>query len=76
MTEPFELLYYRMQDGRVPYRDWLETVTDPVAYAAVQSRMGEELLGGLWEKDTFHRPYPLSPMSFSACAIRKLQRRT
>ncbi len=49
MTEPFELLYYRMQDGQVPYRDWLETVTDPVAYAAVQSRMDLKRAKNFWE---------------------------
>ena len=38
MTEPFDLLYYRTQNGRIPYREWLGTVTDPVAYAAIQSR--------------------------------------
>ena len=47
MIDSFELRYYRMQDGQVPYREWLETVTDPVAYAAVQSRM-DRLMRGLF----------------------------
>jgi putative addiction module killer protein len=38
VTEPFDLYYYRTQDGRTPYRQWLETVADPVAFAAIQSR--------------------------------------
>ncbi len=38
MTEPFELLYYRAQDGRIPYREWLDAVRDAVAYASIQSR--------------------------------------
>jgi putative addiction module killer protein len=38
VTEPFDLLYYQTQDGRLPYREWLDTVRDAVAYAAVQSR--------------------------------------
>lgn len=37
-VEPFELYYYRTAQGRVPYRDWLDTLTDPVAYAAIQAR--------------------------------------
>ncbi len=38
MTEAFELFYYQTQDGGIPFREWLATVIDPVAYAAVQSR--------------------------------------
>lgn len=37
-VEPFELYHYQAADGRIPYREWLDTVTDPVAYAAVQTR--------------------------------------
>lgn len=38
MPDPFELLYYQMADGRIPYREWLGSVTDAVAYASIQSR--------------------------------------
>ena len=38
MTELFELYYYQTTDGRIPYREWLDTVSNPVAYAAIQSR--------------------------------------
>lgn len=38
MTEPFELFYYQTTGGRILYREWLGTVTDPTAYSAIQSR--------------------------------------
>lgn len=38
MAEPFELLYYQRTGGRLPYREWLETIRDPLAFAAIQSR--------------------------------------
>lgn len=38
MPEPFELFHYQISSGRIPYRDWLDTVKHPVAYAAIQSR--------------------------------------
>ena len=38
MREPFELLHYQTVDGRIPYRQWLDTVTDAVAFAAILSR--------------------------------------
>jgi putative addiction module killer protein len=38
VTEPFELMYYQTSGGRLPYREWLDTVRDAVAYAAIQSR--------------------------------------
>lgn len=38
MREPFELSYYQTRGGHVPYREWLATVTDAVAFAAIQSR--------------------------------------
>jgi len=38
VTDAFELYYYQTQAGRIPYREWLETVTDAVAFAAIQSR--------------------------------------
>lgn len=38
MPEPFELLHYQMVDGRIPYQQWLDSVTDAVAFAAVLSR--------------------------------------
>jgi len=38
VTEPFELFYYQTPGGRIPYREWLEAVTDCVSFAAIQSR--------------------------------------
>ena len=38
MNEAFELFYYQTHDGGIPFREWLATPIDPVAYAAVQSR--------------------------------------
>lgn len=39
MTESFAILFYQTRHGRVPCREWLDTVADPVAYSAVQARM-------------------------------------
>ena len=59
MIEPFALFYYQTASGRLPYREWLGAVTDPTAYAAVQShtdRLKRGLFGdcepvgeGVWE---------------------------
>jgi len=38
VTEPFDLYYYQTQARRIPYREWLDTVRDGVAYAAIQAR--------------------------------------
>jgi putative addiction module killer protein len=38
VREQFELLHYQTTDGRIPYRQWLDTVADAVAFAAIQSR--------------------------------------
>ena len=38
VNEPIELLYYQTRDSRLPYKEWLDGVRDPVAYAAIQSR--------------------------------------
>lgn len=54
-----EVLHYQTSDGRIPFREWLDTVTDPVGYAAVQirkDRLERGLFGdcepvgdGVWE---------------------------
>lgn len=38
VIEPFELLYCQTRDRRLPYKEWLDRMRDPVAYAAIQSR--------------------------------------
>ena len=38
MIEPFELLHYQSQEGRIPFREWLEAIRDPIAFAAIQTR--------------------------------------
>jgi putative addiction module killer protein len=38
VPEPFELLHYQTPDGRIPYREWLDSVKDAVACAAIQAR--------------------------------------
>lgn len=38
MTDPIQVLHYQTVDGRIPYREWLDTVTDPVGFAAIQVR--------------------------------------
>ncbi len=39
MTPTFEVLHYQTRDRRVPFQEWLDSVTDPVAFAAVQTRL-------------------------------------
>ena len=59
MTNSIQVLHYREGDGRIPYRDWLDTVTDPIGYSAIQvkeDRLARGLFGdhkmvgdGVWE---------------------------
>ncbi len=59
MTDEIEVLHYQTSDGRIPFREWLDTVTDPVGYAAIQvrkDRLARGLFGdcepvgdGVWE---------------------------
>jgi len=59
VTVAIEVLHYQTSDGRIPFREWLDTVTDPVGYAAVQvrkDRLARGLFGdcepvgdGVWE---------------------------
>ena len=59
MTESFELFFYQTVDGRIPYQEWLDSMRDPVAYAAIQSRTDrlkrglfgdrEPVGAGVWE---------------------------
>lgn len=59
MPDAIEVLHYQTADGRIPFREWLDTVTDPVAYAAIQvrkDRLARGLFGdcepvgeGVWE---------------------------
>ena len=59
MTDPIQVLHYRAADGRIPYREWLDTVTDAVGYTAIQvkeDRLSRGLFGdhkmvgdGVWE---------------------------
>lgn len=59
MAEGFEVLHYQTADGRIPFREWIDSVTDPVAYAAIklrQDRLARGLFGdcasvgeGVWE---------------------------
>lgn len=59
MTAAIEVLHYQTSDGRIPFREWLDTVTDPVGYASIQvrkDRLARGLFGdcepvgdGVWE---------------------------
>ena len=59
MPDPIEILHYQTFDGRIPFRDWLDTVNDPVGYASIQvrkDRLARGLFGdcepvgeGIWE---------------------------
>jgi putative addiction module killer protein len=39
MLEPVEVRYYQTQSRRVPFRDWLQSITDPVGFAAIRTRL-------------------------------------
>lgn len=47
MTDAVEVLHYQAADGRIPFREWLDSVTDPVAYASIQLRQ-DRLARGLF----------------------------
>ena len=59
MTDLVHVLLYQTAEGRIPYREWLDTVTDPVGYAAIavrEDRLVRGLFGdhkpvgdGVWE---------------------------
>ena len=38
MTAAIEVLHYQTADGRIPFREWLDTVTNHVASAALRVR--------------------------------------
>jgi len=39
ILEPFQLLYYQTRDTRLPFQEWLDSLGDPVAFAAARKRM-------------------------------------
>jgi len=39
VLEPVKVLYYQTRSWRVPFRDWLESVADPVGFAAIRTRL-------------------------------------
>ncbi len=59
MNTVLAVFHYQTSDRRVPYREWLDTVRDPVAFAAVQLRVDrlerglfgdcEPVDNGVWE---------------------------
>ena len=38
MNAGFDVYYYQTRDARIPYQEWLESIKDPIAFAAVQMR--------------------------------------
>lgn len=38
MDAGFDVYYYQTRDRRIPYREWLDSIKDPIAFAAVQVR--------------------------------------
>lgn len=47
MADGYRVLYYQTATGRVPFRDWLESVTDETAFAAIKMRL-DRLSRGLF----------------------------
>lgn len=39
MDAAFEVFFYQTKNRRIPFREWLDDVSDPVAYAAIQKRL-------------------------------------
>lgn len=39
------MLYYQTRDGRMPFRDWVASMDDRVAYAALMARLARLRLG-------------------------------
>lgn len=51
-AEPIQVLHYLTTDGRIPYESWLDTVTDPIGYSAIQART-DRLERGLFGDSKF-----------------------
>jgi len=39
VSPAFEVLHYQTRDRRVPFQEWLDSVTDPIVFAAIQKRL-------------------------------------
>ncbi len=39
MDPPIQLLHYQTRDRRIPFQDWMDGITDPAAFAAIQTRL-------------------------------------
>jgi putative addiction module killer protein len=46
-TYPFELEYYVTEDGRVPFKDWLDGLKDITGRAKIRIRLDRVRLGNL-----------------------------
>lgn len=65
-TFPYEIEYYRTEDGRRPFREWLDSLRDVKARAKVRVRLDRARLGnlgdrksvgdGVWEMRIDHGP--------------------
>ncbi len=88
MNTVLVVFHYQTSDKRVPYREWLDTVRNPVAFAAVQlrvDRLERGLFGdcapvgeGVWELriDTgagYRVYYGLSGKQNGVAAVRRRQ---
>src|ERR1035437_3429933 len=59
MNAVLAVYHYQTRDKRIPYQEWLDTIRDPIAFAAVQlrvDRLERRLFGdcepvgdGVWE---------------------------
>ncbi len=59
MNAVLTVFHYQTSGGRIPFREWLDSVSDPVAFAAVQLRVDrlerglfgdcEPVGGSVWE---------------------------
>ena len=39
LDPPIQLLHYQTRDRRIPFQDWMDSITDPAAFAAIQNRL-------------------------------------
>lgn len=44
-AELLRLMYYRTRDGRMPFREWVDGLTDSLAFAALNTRLARLRLG-------------------------------
>ena len=54
-TYPFQLEYYVRDDGKIPFKEWLDDLKDVAARAKIRVRLDRVRLGNLGESRSVGR---------------------